>query len=103
MVSLLSLLGKGGRPWGLRLLEICQSGMVLCWEAVLELLTHRVYTQSVHSRRLVIRLRNLLRLRLVVWGRLLRVGFSLNKRLQYAVKCLNIRELRASLIFEDDV
>lgn len=102
-MSLLSLLGKGGRPWGLRLLEICQSGMVLCWEAVFELLTHRVYTQSVHRRRLVVRLRNRLWLRLVVWGRLLRVGFSLKKGLQDAVKCLHIRGLGAPLIFENDI
>jgi hypothetical protein len=76
--------------------------MVLCWEAVLELLTHRVYTQSINCWRLVTSLRNWLRLRLVVRGRLLTVEFSLNKRLQDAVKCMHIR-LGVPLIFEDGV
>lgn len=76
--------------------------MVLCWEAVLELLTHRVYTQAVNCWRLVASLQNWLRLRLVVRGRLLTVEFSLNNGLQDAVKCMHIR-LGAPLIFEDGV
>ena len=84
------------------MLEICDSWIVLCWEAVLELLTHRVYTQPVYHWRLVASLRNRLRLRLVVRGRLLTVGFSLNNGLQDTVKCMHIR-LGAPLIFEDGV
>ncbi len=84
------------------MLEICNSRMVLCWKAVLELLTHRVYTQTVHCLRLVISLLNRLRLRVVAsWG-LMRVGVSLDKRLQDVVKCMYIR-LGVSLIFEDHV
>lgn len=101
-MSLLGLIGKESRAWRLRLLEICISRMVLCWEAVLELLTQRVYTQSVHCWRLTINLLNRLSLRLVgSWG-LMRVGVSLDKRLQDVVKCMYIR-LGASLIIEDHV